>query len=225
YTGAAVQNCDPQEAVVRSSYWKVSEVDGERDFEPLENTTASLDIIGNPGGLGASFQVGTVTPPRIEWDPQYGYTDENMKAFMHHHDIWQQSHQTRGECKTDADCGSGSCLPSGTCSVPCNYEARGDANQNGTDDQCENDLTGYAGALGSQCSARHRCTIPYRDRKLQTVGYWMNAETPAELQDPLDESGNPIGRGATEDLMLSWNQLMKFSVAKAREVECRATGG
>lgn len=228
YTGAAVENCDPQEAIIRSSYWKVSEVDPDDDFEPMENTTASLDIIGNPGGLGSSMQVGIVTPPRIEWDPQYGYTDENMKAFMHHHDIWQQSHQTRGSCQADSDCqaqfGGGVCLSSGACSVPCDYERRGDFDGNGSDDQCENAVTGYAGVGGSQCSVKNRCTIPYRDRKLQTVGYWMNAETPPELTDPLDAEGNPLGRGATEDLTYSWNQLMKLSVAKAREVECRATG-
>jgi hypothetical protein len=228
YTGAAVENCDPQEAVIRSSYWRVDQLDRDGDFEPLENTKASLDIIGNPGGLGSSFNVGVVTPPRIEWDPQYGYTDQNMRAFMHHHDIWAQSHQTRGQCKADTDCqsefGGGACLPSGSCSVSCDYEKRADLDANGSDDQCENSITGWAGAEGSQCSARNRCTIPYRDRELQTVGYWMNAETPLELTDPLDASGNPTGRGPTEDLIYSWNQLMKLSVAKAREVECRSTG-
>lgn len=71
YTGSAVDNCDPQEAIIRSSYWKVGHVDPDADFEPFDNSRASLDIIGNPGGLADAGSVGIVTPPRIEWDPQY----------------------------------------------------------------------------------------------------------------------------------------------------------
>jgi len=241
YTGTAVNNCDPQEAVVRSSYWRVDKVPGAADFESLENTHASLDIIGNPGGLGSSFQVGIVTPPRVDWDPQYGYTDENMNIYMHAHPIWTQSHLLRGTCASDADCGGGACLPvpdemgkptaQMSCTVACSYKARNDGDNNGTDDQCENANTGYQGNQGSQCSARNWCTLPFRDRKIKTVGYWINQETPAELTDPLDANGNPIldstGKkinGPTEELTYSWNQLMAFSVAKAREVECRKTG-
>ena len=235
YTGTAVNNCDPQEAVVRSSYWRADMVPSAADFEPFENTKAHLDIVGNPGGLGDAFSVGIVTPPRVDWDPQYGYTDEHMKRFMHVHNIWVQSHQLRGNCSTDAECNGGACLPvpdemgkptsAKSCTVPCNYKARGDGDGNGTDQQCENGTTGYAGNQGSQCSARNWCTLPYRDRKVKTMAYWMNRETPAELTDTLDGAGNPVVRGATEDLSYSWNQLMKHSVAKAREVECRRTGG
>ncbi|MCC6904001.1 MAG: hypothetical protein IT377_33850, partial [Polyangiaceae bacterium] len=231
----AVNNCDPQEAVVRSSYWRADMVPSAADFEPFENTKAHLDIVGNPGGLGDAFSVGIVTPPRVDWDPQYGYTDEHMKRFMHVHNIWVQSHQLRGSCSTDAECNGGACLPvpdevgkptsAKSCTVPCNYKARGDSDGNGTEQQCENGSTGYAGNQGSQCSARNWCTLPYRDRKVKTMAYWMNRETPAELTDTLDGAGNPVVRGATEDLSYSWNQLMKHSVAKAREVECRRTGG
>lgn len=242
YTGTAVDNCDPQEAVVRSSYWRVDMVPSAADFEPFENTKAQLDIVGNPGGLGDAFSVGIVTPPRVDWDPQYGYTDEHMKRFMHIHNIWIQSHQLRGSCQTDEQCGGGACLPvpdpatgkptsARACTVPCNYKARGDADSDGTDDQCANANTGYAGNGGSQCSARNWCTLPYRDRKIKTMAYWMNKETPAELTDPVDANGNPVLdgagnplRGPSEDLTYSWNQLMKHSVAKAREVECRRTG-
>ena len=242
YTGTAVDSCDPQEAVVRSSYWRADMVPSAADFEPFENTKAHLDIVGNPGGLGDAFSVGIVTPPRVDWDPQYGYTDEHMKRFMHVHNIWIQSHQLKGSCTSDEQCGGGACLPvpdadgkptsAKSCTVACNYKARGDSNNDGTDDQCENPKTGYAGNGGSQCSVRGWCTLPYRDRKVKTMAYWMNKETPAELTDPvdpngnrvLDGAGNPL-RGPTEDLTYSWNQLMKHSVAKAREVECRRTGG
>lgn len=235
YTGTAVNNCDPQEAVVRSSYWRVDMVPAAADFEPFENTKAHLNIVGNPGGLGDAFSVGIVTPPRVDWDPQYGYTDEHMKRFMHIHNIWVQSHQLRAKCTTDDQCGGGACLPvpdadgkptsARACTVPCNYKFRGDGDGNGTDDQCEGNVTGYQGNQGSQCSTRNWCTLPYRDRKIKTMAYWMNKETPLELTDPVDAAGNPTGIGASEDLTRSWNQLMKHSVAKAREVECRRTGG
>ena len=226
YTGSAVDSCDPQEAVVRSSYLKVEQVDRDGDFEPLDNSKAALDVIGNPGGLGASPWVGILTAPRIGWDPQYGYTDATLKRYMHVHNIWQTSHQTRGSCKADADCGgAGACLPSGTCSVSCSFDARGDGDGNGTDDQCENANTGYDGNEGAQCSARNRCTIPYRDREVRTVGYWINQETPEALLDEVDDNGDFVSRGASEDIIYAWNQALKLAVAKAREVECRRTGG
>ncbi|MEZ4228040.1 MAG: hypothetical protein R3B89_02675 [Polyangiaceae bacterium] len=224
-TGNAVNNCDPQEAVIRSSYWRVDRLDPDRDFEPFENNQASLDVVSNPGGLGDSFSVGTVTPPRIEWDPQYGYTDAGMHRYMNVHNLWKRSHQTRGVCERDADCqGGGSCLPSGSCSVPCDYGARRDADRNGTDDQCENTATGYTGSAGSQCSARDRCTIPYRDREIAPIAYWVNPETPAGLLDELAADGSVAKRGATEDLIYSWNQMFEQAIANAREVECRNTG-
>ncbi|MCB9582959.1 MAG: hypothetical protein H6717_38335 [Polyangiaceae bacterium] len=230
YTGSAVDSCDPQEAVVRSSYWKMDKVPSAADFEPLENTHAALDIVGNPGGLGDSFQVGIVTPPRVEWDPQYGYTDAGMESHMHVHNIWKQSHIMRGSCTTDAECGGGSCVltPDGNgakaCTVPCSYDKRGDADNNGTDDQCENANTGYSGNQGSQCSSRNWCTLPIRDRRIKPVTYWVNQDIPAELLDHWDpNSGQRLDVGSSEDLIESWNQLMRFSVAKAREVECRRT--
>src|ERR1041385_2104392 len=68
YTGNAISSCDPQEAVIRSSYYRVDKLDPDDDFEPFDNPTATLDIIGNPGGLGGAFEPGLVTPPRVPWD-------------------------------------------------------------------------------------------------------------------------------------------------------------
>jgi hypothetical protein len=226
YTGSAVNNCDPQEAVVRSSYLRVDKVDPEDDFEPFVNTQAALEIVANPGGLGSSDSVGIVTPPRVQWDPQYGYTDAGMRRFMHIHNIWQKSHQTRGACQNDSDCGGGgsTCLPTGTCTVFCQYNGRADRDANGTDDQCENAVTGYQGSFGSQCSAKNRCTIPYRDRTVSPIAFWMNKETPEALTDTVNAQGEITKVGPTEDLGRTWNQVLRHSVAKAREVECRQTG-
>lgn len=230
FTGSALFNCDPQEAVVRSSYLRVDQVDPDGDFEPFENSTAQTDIFGNPGGLGTSFSVGVTPPPRLEWDPGYGYVDPNLKRLMQIHDIWEQSHQTRGECTEDSECRdltgrSGSvCLPSGTCTIPCSYEARGDEDNNGTDDQCENTDTHYRGKDGAQCSLRDRCTIPYRDREVEPIGYWVNADMPDSLLDRVDSNGKVTAQGATEEIGATWDQALRFTVAKTREVECRRVG-
>lgn len=230
-TGTAVSNCDPQEAVIRTSYLRVDTVDPDGDFEPFENTRAPQDIFGNPGGQGDSLTAGFLTPPRMEWDPGYGYTDAKLRRYMNLHDVWEQAHQTRGRCDSDAACGritgrAGSvCLPSGTCTLPCSYGARRDDDRNGTDDQCENASTGYGGEQGAQCSARDRCTLPVRDRKLRAIPWWVNRETPAALQDETNGSGEPVKEGPTEQIVATWSQAIAHSIAAAREVECRRTGG
>src|SRR6185503_1009702 len=101
-----------------------------------------------------------------------------------------------------------------------------DLDLDGTADGCAPALTGYQGSAGSQCEtfAQH-CTIPYRDREVRTIGYWVNPEMPDELQDPVDGGGQPVARGAAEDVIHAWNQLLGGAVARAREVECRRTGG
>ena len=230
FTGAAVADCSAQEAVVRSSYWRVDRLDPNADFEPLVTTSAPEDILGNPGGIGFAGISGILTPPTIEYDPQYGYTDANLKRLLHIHNIWEQSHQTLGQCSSDADCGSltgrggSQCLASGTCSIPCNVDARRDNDANGTDDQCENGDTGYDGSSGAQCSELNRCTKPYRDRQTQSILFWVNSDMPDALLDRRAEDGELLEAGATEDLVKTWSQALALSVARAREVECRRTG-
>lgn len=229
FTGSAIYSCEAQEAVLRTSFWKLQNADPDEDFEPFENTEAPREIFGNPGGIGDSTAHGIVPAPLEEYDPQYGYTDEGLTRLMLTHNIWQQSHQTVGECSTSAECedvtgrkGS-TCLSSGRCSVPCSYKKRLDVDANGTDDQCENDDTGYEGSSGSQCSLRDRCTIPYRDREVRPVTYYVDPEMPEELQDRLDKKGKVKQQGANEDLIATWNQALQLAVATAREVECRRT--
>ena len=198
FTGSATYECDPQEATVRSSFLKI---DPERDFEPLENTKATLDIVGNPGGIGDSRSVGVVSAGRQGFDPQYGYTDALFHRFAYIHNTWKKSHQS-------AACDSNE-----------------DADDNGTADQCSNEITHYEGHTGSQCDVHvKKCTIPVRDREIKTIGYWVNKEAPDELQDPVGPDGKPTGRGSFEDLFHSWNQIMKVALATSREVECRRTG-
>lgn len=230
-TGSATYECDAQEAKVRFSFVKVD--DGETDFEPLDNTKASLDVVGNPGGLGNAFEVGVVTSGRQKFDPAYGYIDKNYKTFANIHNIWKKSH-SQIQCFTNND-----------------------DNHNGTADECEQN----GASAGAQCDVNALaydveaqylsvqpaaaggkpvnglCTIPYREREIRPIAYWANQEMPADLQDQvnadgslanpgglLDDDGKPVARGAAEDIVLSWNQLLRQSVGYAREVECRRTG-
>jgi hypothetical protein len=196
YTGTASAECDPQEATVRNSYWRIDAA--QHDVEPLENTYADQDVIANPGGLGGSLSVGIVTPGRQGFDPQYGYTDKLFHRFAHRHNTWQKAH-------VDTACNDNS-----------------DMDANGTADQCEGVKTGHS---GSQCDLFFKkCTIPIRDRQIKTVGYWVNSDAPPELQDDIDTNGKLVNRGTLEDLIDSWNQLMRVGLASAREVECRRTG-
>jgi len=200
FTGSTTYECDAQEATVRSSFLRVNPDD---DFEPLELTNAPLDIVGNPAGIRyGSLVAGLVGGVKQGWDPGYGFTDSLYHRFAHIHNLWKASHQ-------DASC-----------------DTNDDADANGSADQCENALTGWDGADGSQCDVdSNRCTIPYRDRELKTVGYWVNPEFPAELQDPIDDAGARKSEGAAEQVIHGWDQLLQASIAHAREVECRRTGG
>lgn len=199
FTGSASYDCNYQEATVRSSFVKV---DPNDDFERLEITTAPGDVVGNPASIDVTgLTVGLAPPGEQGWDPGYGFTDELYHRFAHIHDIWKKSH-------LDATCASNL-----------------DVDNDGTADECHPGAIGYAGNMGSQCDVfAGRCTIPYRDREIATVGYWVNDHMPDFLLDPVDEAGNPTARGASEDVIHSWNQLLQNAVARARETECRRAG-
>jgi hypothetical protein len=251
YTGTTTTDCNAQEAKVRFSYWKT---DPNHDFEPTENTYRKLDVIANFGGAGSSFEPGFAGGTTQCWDPQYQYDQACFHQYLSKMNFWKQSHERIGSCNTDADCvknglaAGSTCMPDHTCTVYCGSDA--DANGNGTADACENSKTHYTGSQGSQCDMSqgtpfyHQCTLPLRDRVLQPQGYWLNKETPASLEDPLDSSGNPTSamlgadgkpaasnadyqvptfRGALEDTVKSWNQLVTTSIAYGRETECRRT--
>ena len=168
----------------------------DHDFERLELTQAPEDIVNNFGTIGDSLQV-QYGPSLNEYDPAYGYTDKGYHKFATALNIWQKSH-------TDIYC-----------------DNNADEAHDGTADQCEV----YGGSKGSQCDVfEKKCTLPYRDRQIKTQLWYTNREMDPDFLDQLDESGNVVERGATEDVVFSWNQLFMASIAYAREAECRATG-
>src|SRR5262249_29684480 len=117
------------------------------------------------------------------------------------HNIWTKSHQD-AVCKSNVD-----------------------DDADGTADECANGATHYSGSTGSQCDALiGKCTIPVRDREIQTMGYWLNADAPQELTDQVSSDGKSVmSPGPIEDMTTTWNQLLKVAVATRREVECRRT--
>ena len=101
---------------------------------------------------------------------------------------------------------------------------------------------------GSYCdTVAGRCTIPYKDREVRPMAYYLNPETPPELQDhmerevngvleyrlptdaeraarPANSGGWRFVTGATEQLVNTWDLAVRRAVATAREVECRRAG-
>ncbi|MFO0605980.1 MAG: hypothetical protein U0324_22535 [Polyangiales bacterium] len=198
FSNGPVHSCNPQEAVIRTAFRRVA----DRDFEPLELTVAPYDLVGGPRA------------DRNGWDPGYGINDRNFHRYAMIHNIWMQSHVAPVVACTSND----------------------DADNNGTADQCP------AAHPGSQCDlVMQKCTLPYRERRVRPVAYYVNEQMPPEMQDhvvvpgangsetyrlPTDQDpAASVTRGPSEDIIDSWNFALMASVANAREVECRRTGG
>lgn len=195
-TGSSSYDCNPTETTVRTSFARVNPED---DFESFEDNYAWSDIVGNTGGEGDGFNP-WLGPARTTWNPQYGFTDAQTHRYKSIHNIWKKSLQT-------ASCGSNE-----------------DLDHDGTADECANDVTGYAGHKGAQCSTlAKRCTIPVRDREIKTIAYTLNTETPDAFQDHV-EGGHVASQGVMEEMGASWNQMIAIATAYRREVECRRTG-
>jgi hypothetical protein len=196
-TGTNVNDCNAQSLNIRLSFWKLKP---DHDYEPLDNTRALDDVIHN-FHINESLEVSYAAATQY-WDPAYGYTDEGYHNFATVINIWEKSH-------ADIPCTSNDDV----------------AENNGAGDGTADECAGYVGAKGSQCDVFvKKCTIPYRDRQIKTVGWWVNKEMPEVYQDTLDANGMPTDRGAVEDIVYSWDQLFKPAAAFAREAECRRTG-
>jgi len=203
FASGPVYSCAQQETVIRTSFRRVE----DRDFEPLELTRQPYDLVGGPRA------------ERNGYDPGYGLVDQNFHRFAMIHNLWQRSHLSPAvECTANTD-----------------------ANNDGTADACG--TSSAAERAGSQCDViMHRCTVPYRRREVRPIAYYTNLEMPAEMQDhvvvpgaegndtyrfptPAEVTASRYVRGASEDIIDSWNRAVMSAIANAREVECRRTGG
>jgi hypothetical protein len=217
FTGSDSYDCNPQETTIRTAFRRVE----DRDFQPLELTRQPYDLVGGPRAT------------RSGYDQQYGVTDRNFHRYQMLHNIWVQSHlDPQFTCSgIDADADG---TPDGNV----------DANHDGTADACER-----ANHPGSQCdNVLGRCTLPYRERTVRPVAYYTNPEMPPEFQDHVEVeaadgtvtyrwatpeeartrtatgAGATFVRGATEDIIDTWDIAVRRAVASAREVECRKLG-
>jgi hypothetical protein len=210
FANGPVYSCNEQETTIRTSFRRVT----DRDFEPLEMTRAPYDLVGGPRA------------DRNGYDQGYGTTDANFHRYQMIHNVWEQSHLQRRM-------GTGP-----TQYVACT--ANTDANNNGTADQCETaTMQGYSAeqVSGSQCDmVMAKCTMPYRQRRVRPIAYYVNPEMPPQFQNHVVEAGarrlptatdaaSAIVRGPSEEIIDTWNVAIMRAVADAREVECRRTGG
>lgn len=222
FTGSDVYDCNPQETTVRTAFRRVE----DRDFQPLELTQAPYDLVGGPRAT------------RNGYDQGVGTVDQNFHRYAMIHNIWQRSHLQRepaaGQTLTDAQR-----------FVACSSDA--DANSDGTADQCATaaPMAGFTPAqfTGSRCdTVMRKCTIPYRNREVRPIAYYITGEMPADFTDHVPtvnadgsttyrfataaemRAGGPGVRGATEEIIDSWDLAVRRAIANAREVECRRIG-
>jgi hypothetical protein len=125
---------------------------------------------------------------RAGYDPQYGLVESARNRFVNRHNVWQQSHVSAPgggyvECTTDADCGGG----------------RGSI--------CDMD---YARA---HLQPKGACTIPYRDRAVRQIPYYLSSNFPEDLDND------------AQHMAEEWDSAFIEMVGSAREQECLANGG
>jgi len=226
-SGTNVNDCNMQAANLRLTYWKI---DPNRDFEPFINSQASEDVVNNfaTAGWSVTVQWGA---PLSDYDPAYGFTDKGYHVPMHVINLWEKSHVDIACTSTndaDNDGTADECAPyQGSKGSRCDtffswkpHEIKGAVAAAERDNQPPERIQ----EIKDYLSKAGRCTIPYRDRKVKTLGWWVNKEMPLDYQDTLDANGNPIDKGAVEDVVHSWDQMFTAAVAMARSAECRRTG-
>ncbi len=124
--------------------------------------------------------MGNLTMDRSGYDRQYGIVDNTWRTFIMRYNIWDKSHVA-------ADCG--------------NEPERTEAAANET---CA------AANVNSYCDRNvGKCTIPYVDRKVRPVAFFMDQALPERLHPDTLKS------------MDQWNVALKRAVSYARESECR----
>ena len=125
-----------------------------------------------------------LTLDRSGYDRNYGIVDDTWHIYQQKYNIWDKSH-------TATICGGN------------NVKKDGDAT-----------CAEASGGLNSVCDMNaKRCTIPYTDRKVRQIDFFLDPELPEYLWP------------TTEHALGQWNKALKGAVSYAREAECRRAGG
>lgn len=121
---------------------------------------------------------GTFNRDRYGFNRQYEILDKNWHRLMARHNLWNKSHDDRA----------------------CFTEQKGD--------RLEADK--FCGSVqGSVCDPyAGKCTIPYKDRPVRTIPYYVSRNMPVDLWDE------------NVTLIAEWNDALRGAVAAAREAEC-----
>jgi len=188
-------NCNPTELTIRESYRKVVDT----DYEPTSHDGVRFQVLG---GFNFDFRRG--------YARNYGLVDQEWTRFLARYNIWQQSHYYADPANADpAMRGPIACATQVTTEEATgdpNADPNRDADGNGTADECEG-----AGA-GARCDLyTQKCTLPYRERQVRTIPWYVAGDT--SLFDP------------TNWATIEWDLAMKTAIQTSRLIECRATGG
>ena len=153
----------------------------DTDYEPS-------DLGGRPMELFGYF-----TNDRFGYDRRYGIVDEKWHRFVSRWNVFERSHDPRRlDCATDR--------------TPVGADVHRDLDHDGTEDECQ-DV-----GRGSRCDEfSHLCTMPYRDRVVKTIPWYVNRDYPAELF----EGGQKV--------VTSWSDGIRVGLLAGRLAECRRT--
>jgi hypothetical protein len=184
-------NCSPSEITIRQSFKRVD----VNDYEPYDQD-------------GIQFRAyGAFTEDRKGYSRNYGLTDNNWHRFVSRYDIWARNHYYKDPVKMT---GEVACY---TDKTPFGADPNRDADNNGTEDECEA-VTAATGVEGSKCDKfSQKCTLPYQLREQVPVVWYVTANS---SQDYFDGTAN-----ATHE----WDVAMRVAGQSAKYAECKSFGG
>jgi hypothetical protein len=199
------QDCSPGGIAVRTSFARI----GDSDFEPFVYSADRMS------------RYGFFLSRRDGYDDEYGITVSGRRVFANRHNIWKQSHIKDAQ---------GNLLACGANDVRAEKVELG-VRKGGGDQKAVDAALKSAKLERSACmtsnvashcdadmalawdTAEGACTIPYIDREVKPIVYYITKNLPESLQwDALE-----IGK--------QWNRAFSQTVASLRRLECEDFGG
>lgn len=180
-------NCNATEATLRLAFRKVVDT----DYEPSEWDGNKMDAFG------------WFYEERFGYERNYGLSDQKWHRFASKYNIWEKSHVEGSQCAVDfyrdekgnvgkykpaptVDAKTGLPVPDPN-GVPYAVSRPGvdvhtDADNDGTEDECNLVVNGEQLHPGSRCDAlTHKCTLPKYERKIRTIPWYYAPGSPADL--------------------------------------------
>ncbi len=182
---APTTQCSPVELTIRQAFYKVK----PNDYEPLDWD----------GYRFAAF--GAFTTERSGYARNYGMTDTQWHRFINRYNLWDRNH---AYADPKAMTGETACFTPQT--TPVGADPHRDLNRDGTEDECA------AVGSGSRCDAfKQRCTLPYRQRQVKTLAWYLASGSNQEFFEP------------TRDATHEWDVALRASIMAAQYEECVRT--